>query len=88
MSKSTKKPSGKGLKPGQRAPASGVYEIVGSRGGLTGQQVVTERGKPLPPIPKSAANYTLRAKSGRYIITSPARSANTVTTWSQAFKKK
>ena len=88
MSKSRKKSSGKGLKPGERARASGVYEIVGARGGLTGQQVVVEHGKPLPPIPKSAATYTLRAKSGRYIITSPARSDNTVRTWSRAFKKK
>jgi hypothetical protein len=88
MSKAKKRTSGKGLKPGQRASASGVYEIVGSRGGLSGQQAIIERGKPLPPIPKSAANYTLRAKSGRYIIQSPVESANTVMTWSRAFKKK
>jgi hypothetical protein len=88
MSRSGKERSGTPLKPGQRAPASGVYEIVVPRGGSTGQEVVVERGKPLPPIPKSAKNYTLRAKSGRYIITSPAQSPNTVLTWSKAFKKK
>lgn len=88
MSKSVNKHSGKALKPGRRAPASGVYEIVGSRGGQSGEQVVITRGKPVPPIPKSAANYTLRAKSGRYIIKSPVESTSTVATWSYAFKKK
>lgn len=89
MSKSVKKHSGKKrLKPGQKAPASGVYHINGRRGGGTEDEMVVIRGKPLPPVPKSARNYTLRAKSGRYIITSPVRSANTVMTWSKAFKKK
>lgn len=88
MSKSGKKRSAATLKPGQRAPASGVYEIVGPRGGTTGHEVGVARGKPLPPIPKSAQNYTLRAKSGRYIITSPAQSGNSVMTWSKAFRKK
>jgi len=87
MSNSKKSTSSR-LKPGQKAPGSGVYEGVGSHGGIGGRQVATERGKPLPPMPKSAANYTLRAKSGRYIIQSPAQSSNTVTRWSRAFKKK
>lgn len=88
MSKSGYKHSGKALKPGRKTSASGVYEVVGARGELSGEQVAVARGKPLPPIPKSAANYTLRAKSGRYIIKSPAQSTSTVTTWSRAFKKK
>ncbi len=88
MSKSGRKRPGTALKQGQRAPASGVYEINGPRGGRAGNESVVARGKPLPPMPKSAQNYTLRAKSGRYIITSPANSANTVMTWSKAFKKK
>jgi hypothetical protein len=46
------------------------------------------RGKPLPPMPKSGQSYTLRSKSGRYIIESPAKSANSVSTWSKAFKQK
>jgi hypothetical protein len=88
MSKSGKKNSVKRVKAGQRAPASGIYEIAGPRGGGTGQEIAAVKGKPLPPVPKSAKHYTLRAKSGRYIITSPAQSANSVMTWSKAFKKK
>ena len=88
MTKSGKKPAGKMMKPGHKAPASGEYEIIGPRGGSTGHERTVVRGQPLPPIPKSAVGYTLRAKSGRYIITSPAKSANSVTTWSKAFKKK
>ena len=84
MRKSRQKPAGKALKPGQAAPASGVL----SRPRATGEDAAANRGKPLPPMPKAAANYTLRAKSGRYIITSPARSANTVDAWSRAFNKK
>jgi hypothetical protein len=69
----------KTLKPGQRAPRSGVYKIVGHRGGDTGEERTVVRGKPLPPI--------LHTKSGRIIITSPAKSANTRISWSRAFKK-
>jgi hypothetical protein len=87
MSKSGKKNSVKRVKAGQRMPAPGIYEVAGPRGG-TGQEIAAVRGKPLPPVPKSAKHYTLRAKSGRYIITSPAESANSVMTWSKAFKKK
>jgi len=76
------------MKPGEKAPSSGVYEIIGPRGGATGHEVVVTRGQPLPPVPKEARNYVLRAKSGRYIITSPAKSANTVMTWSKAFRQK
>jgi YjzC-like protein len=42
----------KTLRPGQRAPASGVYVVVGPRGGKTGDEVVVTRGKPLPPTRK------------------------------------
>jgi hypothetical protein len=84
MSKSGKHTSAKSLKPGQRARKSGIYEVVGRRD----NEIVAVIGKPLPPLPKSAEKYALRAKSGRYIITSPAESANTITTWSKAFKRK
>jgi hypothetical protein len=40
------------MKPGQRAPASGQYEVVGPRGGRTGQERTVTRGEPLPPTPK------------------------------------
>lgn len=88
MSKSGYKHSSKVLKPGRRAPASGVYEVVGGRSDLSSERVAVARGKPLPPIPKSGAKYTLRAKSGRYIIKSPVESTSTVAAWSYAFKKK
>jgi hypothetical protein len=70
MTKARKKSSRKTVKPGERAPASGVYEVVGPRGTRTGDERTVVRGQPLPPIPKSRQSYTLRAKSGRYIITS------------------
>jgi hypothetical protein len=88
MSKSAKGHPGKAFKLGQKAPTSGIYAAIGPRGGRTVEQTVVVNGKPLPPVPKSAKSYTLRAKSGRYIIQSPAQSANTVVTWSRAFKKK
>ena len=41
----------KPLKPGQKAPGSGQVEIVGPRGGKTGEERTTVKGKPLPPTP-------------------------------------
>ncbi len=40
------------LKPGQITPVSGQYEIVGPRGGSTGQEITSVKGKPLPPTPE------------------------------------
>ena len=37
------------LPPGVKAPRSGIYERVGPRGGHTGEQPDSTRGKPLPP---------------------------------------
>ena len=88
MSKSGKRRAPKTLKPGQKAPLSGIYEVIGPRGGSSGREIAVVRGQPLPPVPKSARSHMLRAKSGRYILTSPAKSANSVATWSQAFTKK
>jgi hypothetical protein len=76
------------MKPGDKAPRSGEYEIIGPRGGGTGKERTVVRGHPLPPTPKAGQSYTLRAASGRFIIKSPAKSANTVSQWSGAFKKK
>jgi len=57
------------LKPGQSAPASGQYEIVGPRGGGTGKERTVVRGEPLPPTPKSGQRYRLtdrtRNRAGR-----------------------
>jgi hypothetical protein len=36
------------LKPGTPAPQSGIYNMVGPRGGATGEQVVSTHSKPLP----------------------------------------
>jgi hypothetical protein len=45
------------------------------------------KGKPLPPMPKGGrGSIILESKSGRYIIASPVKSANTVDSWSNAFK--
>lgn len=47
------------LKPGQRAPQSGQYEITGPRGGGTGdERTVTER-EPMPPTPEPGQRYRL-----------------------------
>ena len=37
------------LPPGTPTPRSGIYEQVGPRGGRTGEQADSTRGKPLPP---------------------------------------
>lgn len=37
------------LKPGNKAPASGQYGIVGPRGGQTGKEVTVVKGEPMPP---------------------------------------
>ncbi|ARK98296.1 hypothetical protein BOC43_29215 [Burkholderia pseudomallei] len=47
------------LKPGQIAPRSGEYGIVGPRGGQTGEERTAVRGKPMPPTPKPGQSYTM-----------------------------
>lgn len=46
-------------KPGDTTPRSGQYERVGPRGGGTGVEVTSVRGKPLPPTPQSGQGYRL-----------------------------
>ena len=46
-------------KPGENAPVSGEYEIVGSRGGDTKKERTAIRGKPLPPTPKAGQGYVI-----------------------------
>ena len=46
-------------RPGERAPRSGVYEIVGPDGGRTGEVRTVAKGRPLPPTPKSGRRYEL-----------------------------
>ncbi len=61
--------SKKNLKPGTKAPASGQYEIIGTRGGRTGEERTVVRGEPLPPTPKPDQRYHLvdrtKNKAGR-----------------------
>jgi hypothetical protein len=45
------------LKPGQTAPASGQYPIIGPRGGDTGRERTVVKGKPMPPTPKPGETY-------------------------------
>ena len=49
----------KTYKPGQIAPRSGQYEIVGPRGGGTGHERTVVRGEPLPPTERSGQSFRL-----------------------------
>lgn len=49
----------KSYKPGQSAPRSGQYGLVGPRGGQTGTERTAVRGEPLPPTPKPGMTYVL-----------------------------
>jgi hypothetical protein len=47
------------LKPGQIVPRSGLYELIGPRGGRTGHEITGVKGKSLPPTPKARSLYRL-----------------------------
>lgn len=47
------------FKPGQLAPRSGQYGIIGQRGGNTGAERTVVRGERFPPTPKSGQSYVL-----------------------------
>jgi hypothetical protein len=49
----------KTLKPGEIAPRSGQYEILGPRGGETGAERTVTRDEPLPPTPGPNQRYRL-----------------------------
>lgn len=51
--------SDKLLKPGQKAPKSGQYEITGPRGGGTGVERTVTRNEPLPPPEQKDQRYRL-----------------------------
>lgn len=57
-----------GLKPGEKAPASGQYQEIGPRGGK-GREVTTVKGEKMPPSTKPGSTYNLvdpsKNKSGR-----------------------
>ena len=46
-------------KPGEKAPHSGQYEIVGPRGGRKGTERTAVKGKTLPPTEKPGQKYIL-----------------------------
>jgi len=49
----------KKLKPGETAPRSGQYEIIGSRGGRTGKERTVTKGEPMPPTPSKGQKYEI-----------------------------
>lgn len=51
--------SDKLYKPGQKAPRSGQYEIIGPRGGKTGVERTVVRGEPLPPPESRGQQFRL-----------------------------
>lgn len=52
-------PMGKVFNPGQLAKISGQYEIIGPRGGETGEERTVTKGEPLPPTPEAGQHYIL-----------------------------
>lgn len=49
----------KTFRPGEATPRSGQYEIIGPRGGETGEERTSTRGRPLPPTPEPGQRYVL-----------------------------
>ena len=49
----------KKYKPGEKAPRSGQYEIIGPRGGRTGKERTIVRREPMPPTPKKGQKYVI-----------------------------
>jgi len=51
-------------KPGQKAPESGQYEIVGPRGGsVGGKERTIVQGEPFPPTEKPGQKYRIVDKT-------------------------
>jgi hypothetical protein len=79
----------KSYKPGERAPRSGVYEIVGPRGGRTGEERAVSRGHPLPPTKGSGQRYELVAplREGKSNAKTQASISKTDKRFSTALKR-
>lgn len=50
-------------KSGQRAPHSGQFELVGSRGDKTGDIISLSKGETFPPTPKSGQSWSSKSKN-------------------------
>lgn len=51
------------FKPGQKAPTSGQYEILGPRGGHSGIERMVVKNEPFPPTQQSGQTYVLVDKT-------------------------
>ncbi|OGH18006.1 MAG: hypothetical protein A3C22_01855 [Candidatus Levybacteria bacterium RIFCSPHIGHO2_02_FULL_37_10] len=49
----------KTYKPGETVPKSGQAEIIGSRGGKTGNERTVTRGEHFPPTPRQGQEYII-----------------------------
>ncbi len=47
----------KSLKPGELAPFSAQFAVLGKRGGKTGVEITGVKGKPLPPTQFKGMSY-------------------------------
>jgi len=57
------KSKGPVYKPGQKAPESGQYGVVGPMGGKTGAEVTVTKGETLPPTQKPGQGFMLVDKT-------------------------
>ncbi len=59
----------KSYKPGEIVPASAQVEIIGPRGGRTGEERTVTRGEKFPPTPERGQGYVIvdrtKNKSGQ-----------------------
>ena len=44
-------------RPGEKAPKSGQYPLVGPQGGKQGTEVTVTKGEPMPPTPRPGMGY-------------------------------
>ncbi len=58
-----KKGNGPSQKPGQKAPESGQYGVIGPKGGKTGTEITATKGETLPPTPKPGQTFKLVDKT-------------------------
>lgn len=53
----------KTFKSGETVRVSGQYEIIGQRGGHTGEEITGVKGKTLPPTPEPGQSFLLVDKT-------------------------